>query len=103
MYLSATGMSAFVRFVAGVCTDVLLQMRQLCKLALTNFTLVRFYSQMYPGMLREVTRIGKGFVALGTLVRLGLPHVDLSVQLQICLRTENLSNLWTHFTLVFPS
>ena len=38
MYLSATGMSAFVRFVAGVCTDVLLQMRQLCKLALTNFT-----------------------------------------------------------------
>ena len=38
MYLGATGMSAFVRFVARVCTDVLLQMRQLCKLALTNFT-----------------------------------------------------------------
>ena len=55
-----------------------------------DYSLVRFYSQMYPGMLREVTRIGKGLVALGTLVRLGLPHVDLSVQLQICLRTENL-------------
>ena len=45
---------------------------------------------MYPGVLREVTRIGKGLVALGTLIRLGLSHVDLCVQLQICLRTENL-------------
>ena len=52
--------------------------------------LVRFDSQMYPGVLWEVTRVGKGLVALGTLVRLGLPHVNLSVQLQICLRIEYL-------------
>ena len=45
---------------------------------------------MYPGVLREVTRIGKGLITLGTLVRLGLPHVNLSVQLQICLRIEYL-------------
>ena len=45
---------------------------------------------MYPGVLWEVTRVGKGLVALGTLVRLGLPHVNLSVQLQICLRIEYL-------------
>ena len=52
--------------------------------------LVGFDSQMYPGVLWEVTRIGKGLITLGTLVRLGLPHVNLSVQLQICLRIEYL-------------
>ena len=44
-----------------------------------KYLLVRFDSQMYPGVLREVTRIGKGLITLGTLVRLGLPHVDLCV------------------------
>lgn len=34
----ATGMSTFVGFVASVSTDVLLQMRQLCEFALTDFT-----------------------------------------------------------------
>ncbi len=45
---------------------------------------------MYPCVLREVTGVGEGFAALGALVRLGLPHVDLGVELQIGLRTENL-------------
>lgn len=75
----APWMSAFVRLIPGVCPNMLLQMRQLRELALTNFTLVRFDSQMYPGVLREVTRIGKGLITLGTLVRLSLPHVDLCV------------------------
>ena len=44
-----------------------------------KYLLVRFDSQMYPGVLREVTRIGKGLITLGTFVRLGLPHVDLCV------------------------
>ena len=61
------------------------------------YLLVRFDSQMYPGVLREVTRIGKGLVALGTLIRLGLSHVDLCVQLQICLRTENLKIIKKNF------
>lgn len=54
------------------------------------YLLVGLDSQVYSGVLREVTRIGEGLVALGTLVRLGLSHVNLSVQLQICLGTENL-------------
>jgi hypothetical protein len=45
---------------------------------------------MYPCVLREVTGVVEGFAALGALVRLGLPHVDLGVKLQIGLRTENL-------------
>ena len=45
---------------------------------------------MYSGVLREVTGVGERFAALGTLVGLGLPHMDLGVQLKIGLRTENL-------------
>lgn len=34
----ATRMPTFIGFVTGVSTNVLLQMRQLCELALTNLT-----------------------------------------------------------------
>ena len=54
---------------------------------------------MYSGVLREVTGVGERFAALGTLVGLGLPHVDLGVQLKIGLRTENLEK--TEKTVVF--
>ncbi len=52
--------------------------------------LVRLDAQVYPGVLREVTRIGEGFVALSTFVRLGLSHVNLGVQLQISFGAKNL-------------
>ena len=34
----ATGVPTFVRLVTGMSPDVLLQVRQLCELALTNLT-----------------------------------------------------------------
>ncbi len=54
------------------------------------YLLVGFDSQVYPGVLWEVTRVGKGFAALGAFVRLGLAHVDLGVELEVSLRSENL-------------
>ena len=45
--------------------------------------LVGLDAEMYPCVLREVTGVGEGFGALGALVRLGLPHVDLCVQLKV--------------------
>ena len=52
--------------------------------------LVGFDSEMYPGVLREVTGVGECLAALRALVRLGLTHVDLGVQLKVGLRSENL-------------
>ena len=60
--------------------------------------LVWFYAEMYSGVLREVTGVGECFAALGTLVRLGLPHVDLGVQLKIGLGTENLEKQENQFS-----
>ena len=40
---------------------------------------------MDPGVLREVGAVGEGLAAVAALVRLGLPHVHLGVQLEICL------------------
>ena len=48
---------------------------------------------MYPCVLREVTRVGERLVALGTFVRLGLSHVNLSVQLEVCFGAENLKKM----------
>ena len=45
---------------------------------------------MYPGMLWQVTGVREGFAALGTLVGLGLAHVDLGVKLEIRFGAENL-------------
>ena len=69
---------------------MLLQMRQLGELALANFASVRFDAQMDPRVLGEVRRVGEGFVALGALVGFRFSHVNLGVQLEVRLRTENL-------------
>jgi hypothetical protein len=52
--------------------------------------LVGFDSKVDPCVLGEVTGVGEGFAALRALVRLGLAHVDLGVQLEVGLRSENL-------------
>ena len=54
------------------------------------YLLVRFDSEVYPGMLWQVTGVREGFAALGTLVGLGLAHVDLGVKLEIRFGAENL-------------
>jgi hypothetical protein len=47
----AAGMPTFVGLVTCVSPDVLLQVRQLGELALTNLTLVGFNTQVYSGVL----------------------------------------------------
>ena len=41
-------------------------------------------------MLREIAGVGEALVALRALVWLGLPHVNLGVELEIRLRAEYL-------------
>lgn len=65
-------------------------MAQLGELPLTDIAAVRLNAQVDPGVLGQVRRIGKRLGALRALVRLGLAHVDLCVELQICLATEYL-------------
>lgn len=62
--LLAPGMAALVRFVAGVRPDVLLEMREMRKLPLTNLTAVGFDAQVDAGVLGQVTGIGKRLGAL---------------------------------------
>jgi hypothetical protein len=83
-------MSTFVRFVAGVGANVLLQVRQLRKLALTDLTTIWFDAQMDAGVLRQVAGVGECLGALGTFVGFRLTHMNLRVQLEIGLRAENL-------------
>lgn len=47
----AAGMATLVRFVAGVRSNVLLQMGQLRKFSLANFASIRFDAQMDAGVL----------------------------------------------------
>jgi len=53
-------------------------------------------SQVDPGVLRQVAGVGEALVALRALVRLGLSHVDLSVQLQVSLGAEDLEEEGEH-------
>ena len=63
--------------------DVLLQVGELGELALTDLTTVRLDPQVDPHVLRKIRAVGEGLAALTALVRLGLAHVDLGVQLQV--------------------
>ena len=81
---------ALVRLVASVSPDVLLEMWELGELALTYFTSVGLDAEMDPHVLREVGAVGEGLAAVTALVWLGLPHVHLGVQLEICLGAKSL-------------
>ena len=88
--LVAPRMTAFVRLVTGMGPDVLLQVRQLRELALTDLTSVGFDAQVDPSVLRQIRRVGERLRTLRALIWLGLTHVDLSVQLHVCLRAKDL-------------
>jgi len=81
--LRATWMATLVRLVPGVSPDVLLQVGELGELALADLTTVRLDPQVDSHVLRKIGAVGEGLAALTALVRLGLAHVDLGVQLQV--------------------
>ena len=83
-------MAALVRLVSRMGANVLLEMRQLRKLALANLTAVGLDSQVDACVLGQVRGVGEGFGTLRTLVRLGLSHVDLGMELQVCFAPEYL-------------
>ena len=76
-------MATLVRLVPGVGPDVLLQVGELGELALADLTTVRLDPQVDSHVLRKIGAVGEGLAALTALVRLGLAHVDLGVQLQV--------------------
>ena len=76
-------MATLVRLVPGVSPDVLLQVGELGELALTDLTTVRLDPQVDSHVLRKIGAVGEGLAALTALVRLGLAHVHLGVQLQV--------------------
>ena len=65
-------------------SDVLLEVGQLGELPLTDLAPVGLDAQVDPGVLGEVGAVGEGLAAGGALVRFRFPHVDLSVELQVC-------------------
>ena len=69
---------------------MLLQVGELGELPLADLTSVGLDAQVDPGVLGQVGTVGKGFVTAGALVGLGLPHVDLGVELQVSLTRKNL-------------
>ena len=80
-----------VWLVPGVCPDVLLEVGQLGKLALTDLTSVGLDPQVDARVLGQVGAVREGFVACCTLVRLRLAHVDLGVQLKVSLAGKYLN------------
>ena len=76
-------MATLVRFVPGVGPDVLLQVGELGELALADLAAVRLDPQVDSHVLRKIRAVGEGLAALAALVRLGLAHVHLGVQLQV--------------------
>ena len=85
-----TLMSALVWFVSCVSSDVLLEMRELSELSLTNLTSVGFDAKVDPRVLGEVGAVCKSFVARSTFIWFGFSHVDLSVELKVCFACKDL-------------
>ena len=79
-----TWYSALVWLVSSVGPDVLLEVGQLGELPLTDLTPVGLDAQVDPGVLGEVGAVGKSLATGRTLVRFWFPHVDLSVELEVC-------------------
>ena len=62
--LVASGMATLVGFVTGVGANVLLKMRELGELTLTDITAVWFDAKMNAGVLGEVRTVGERLGAL---------------------------------------
>lgn len=68
-------------------------MAQLGELPLANLAAVRLDAQVDPGVLGQVRGVRERLRALGAFVRLRLAHVDLRVELQVRLATEDLRTI----------
>lgn len=68
-------------------------MAQLGELPLANLAAVRLDAQVDPGVLGQVRGVRERLRALGAFVRLRLAHVDLRMELQVRLATEDLRTI----------
>lgn len=88
--LVAAWVTAFVGLVTSVGANVLLEMRELSKLTLTDITAVWFDAEMDASVLGEVGTVGECLGALRAFVRLRFSHMNLGMQLQVSLAAKNL-------------
>lgn len=85
-----------VGLVARVRSKVLLKVRKLGELALTELASVWLNAKVDSSVLGKVARVGKALCTLRALVRLRLAHVHLRVQLHVCFRVEDLGEkVWS--------
>ena len=85
--------SALVWFVSGMCSDVLLKMRELGKFSLADLTSVGFNAKMYSSMLGQVRAVCERFVTTGAFIWFRFPHVYLGVELKVSFAGKNLKKL----------
>lgn len=88
--LGAADLGAAVGLITCVGADVLLEVRQLGELALADLAAVGLDAQVDARVLRQVRGVGERLRALRAAVRLGLPQVDLGVELEVCFGAEHL-------------
>jgi hypothetical protein len=81
---------ALVGFVSGMCSDVLLKMRELGKLSLADLTSVGFNTKMYSSMLGQVRAVCECFPTTGAFIRFRFPQVNLGVELKVSFAGKSL-------------
>ena len=85
-----TSVATLVGLVSCVSSDVLLEVGELGELPLTDLTPVGLDTQVDSHVLGEVGAVGERFTAVAAFVGLGLSHVDLGVELQVCFGSKSL-------------
>lgn len=65
-------LGAAIGLISGVCSDMLLEMRQLGELPLADLAAVGLDAQVDTGVLRQVRGVGEGLRTLRAAVRLCL-------------------------------
>ena len=81
---------SFQMFGLFVLRDVVEECVLVDETLVAGVALVRLVRLVASGVGLEVGELREGFAALGTLVGLGLAHVDLGVKLEIRFGAENL-------------
>ena len=69
---------------------MLLEMRELSELSLTNLTSVGFDAKVNPRVLGEVGAVCKSFTTSCTFIWFGFSQMNLCVELKVCFAVKSL-------------
>ena len=74
-------MPAFIRFVSGMCSDVLLKVGELGKLSLADLASIGFNTKMNSRVLGEIGAVGERFPTARAFIGFRFAQMDLGVKL----------------------